>query len=77
MTPRYPSARHSRTLARTSLMNAFSSTRSCVHSVSSDRWAPRFLGRGIGTKYALTRRASTTSSVIPSSENRKCRDGSS
>jgi len=60
-------------------MNAFSRTVSRKSSPASASCAcfPRLFGLGIGTKYELTRLPSTTSSVMPSSENRKCRPGSS
>ncbi len=58
-------------------MSGLVSMRSCVHSVSNFS-CPRFLrGLAMGTKYALSRRPSAISSVMPSSENRKCRVGSS
>jgi hypothetical protein len=53
------------------LISEFSWTRSPVHSVSKVRCAPFFLGLAIGMKYALRRRLSMMSFVIPSSSKRK------
>ncbi len=66
------------TRRRMSLTSLFSSMRSSVHSVSKESCDdPFFFGLAMGTKYELVRRPSTISLVIPSSEKRKWRVGSS
>ena len=80
VTPGQPRRRQTSTRSRNWFVKSFGriSVADCSDKLNSCCPAPRWRrGGGIGTKCSLRRRPSTTSSVMPSSSNRKCQTGMS